>query len=355
MNSKSKKKFTKPYIIAEIGVNYYDIARKNDTTPMESAKLMITEAARGGADAVKFQSYKAEKLVSVNSPAYWDKNEEPTESQFELFKKFDHFGAKEYKELAQFCVEKKIDFLSTPFDLDAVEFLDEYMKYFKIASADITNFPLIRAVAKKNKPILLSTGASTIEEIQRALNEMRKNNYDETVVLLHCILSYPTKNINANLNRINILKSEFPDCEIGYSDHTVPDKCMVITTSAFVLGAIVIEKHFTLDKTLKGNDHYHAMDVEDLQKMRANLDLLYDILSIKEKEYLACEEIPRKQARRSLFACNNIQRGKKIEYSDLICKRPGTGISPIDIDKIVGKRAIRDIKSDDILVWEKIK
>ena len=355
MTSKNNKIFTKPYIIAEIGVNYYDIAKKHAIAPMDAAKLMIEEAKKGGADAAKFQSYKANTLASVNSPAYWDQNEEPTESQYELFKKFDNFGAKEYEELAHFCVDIGIDFLSTPFDLEAVDFLDVQMKYFKIASADITNFPLIRSIAKKNKPILLSTGASTIDEINTALKEIRKIDSDIMVTLLHCVLSYPTKNIDANLNRISILKSEFPDCEIGYSDHTLPDENMAITTAAFTLGATVIEKHFTLDKNLKGNDHYHAMDVDDLKKMRANLDLLNEILSVKEREYLACEKVPRMQARRSLVARNDMPKGKEIEYSDLICKRPGTGISPVEIDNVVGKKVKKDIKSDDILIWEKIK
>lgn len=144
----------KPFLIAEIGVNYYDIAQKEDISNMDAAKLMIKEAKLAGADAVKFQSYKADTIASKNSPSYWDTGEEPTTSQYELFKKFDSFGKEEYIELAKYCNELGILFLSTPFDFDSIEYLDEIMDTYKISSSDLTNIPFIRAIAKKNRNLL---------------------------------------------------------------------------------------------------------------------------------------------------------------------------------------------------------
>ena len=188
----------RPFLIGEIGVNFYDIAKKENITPMDAAKLMIKEAKNAGIDAVKFQTYKAEKIASRNSPAYWDLDEEPTTSQFELFKKFDSFGSEEYRELAEYCREVGIMFLSTPFDFEAIDFLDDLMDVYKISSSDLTNIPFIKAIALKNKPIILSTGASTLKEIKEAVNAIEEvSNVD--IGLMHCVLSYPTKDEDANL------------------------------------------------------------------------------------------------------------------------------------------------------------
>lgn len=347
--------FKKPYLIAEIGVNYYDIARKYRLPLMTAAKLMIKKAKEGGADAAKFQAYKAEKIASKNSPAYWDRTKEPTANQFQLFKKFDEFGAKEYKKLAGYCRKIGLDFLCTPFDLESVDFLAPLIKYFKVASADITNLPLLKKIIKQKKPLLISTGASTLKEVGQIVHLIKGLNRRIPIVLLHCVLSYPTKFENANLKRISILKEKFKDCLIGYSDHTLPDENMVLVSAAYALGAQVIEKHFTLDKKLPGNDHYHAMDTEDLKKFRENIDLLNIALSKSEGDFLPCEKIPRRQARRSLVAVRNLARGKIIKANDLIAKRPGTGISPFEINKVIGKKVKKNIKEDELLTWIKIK
>ena len=255
-------------LIAEIGVNYYDIAKKMNSTPMDAAKLMIKEAAEAGIDAVKFQTYKAETLAAKDSPYYWDIKEEPTKSQKELFKKFDSFGYKEYKELSNYAKEIGIEFLSTAFDFESADYLDELMDVYKISSSDLSNLPFIEYQAKKNKPILLSIGASNEDEIDRAIGCIRKYN-NKPLVLLHCVLEYPTPYEHANLNKIVSLKKKFEDDNsiiIGYSDHTKPDECYDVQKTAYNLGAVVIEKHYTLDKTLKGNDHYHAMDPSDAKK-----------------------------------------------------------------------------------------
>ena len=262
-----------PYIIAEIWVNYYDIAKEENISPLEAAKLMIKKAKEWGANSAKFQSYKADKIVSKDSPAYWDTNCESTKTQHELFQKFDTFWEDEYIELSNYSQEIWIDFLSTPFDLEAVDFLNPLMKYYKIASADITNYPLLKKVATKNKPIILSTWASNIWEIEKAISIIKDINNSIEIHILHCVLSYPTKNENANLKRITHLKNIF-NSQIewfGYSDHTLPSKWMAICTWAYMLWANIIEKHFTLNKTLPWNDHYHAMDVSDLKVLKNNL------------------------------------------------------------------------------------
>ena len=158
-----------PFLIAEIGVNFYDIAEKEGISDMDAAKLMIDEAKACGVDAVKFQSYKAETIASQNSSAYWDLSEEPTESQFEMFKKFDKFGKEEYRQLSEYCKQVGIMFLSTPFDFDSADYLDEFMDIYKISSSDLTNIPFIKYIASKNKPSLLSTGAATMREIKDAV------------------------------------------------------------------------------------------------------------------------------------------------------------------------------------------
>ncbi|MCF0115610.1 MAG: N-acetylneuraminate synthase family protein, partial [Erysipelotrichaceae bacterium] len=172
--------------------------------------------------------------------------------------------------------------------------------------------------------------------------------------LLHCVLSYPTANEDANLSVITTLNTVFPDCTIGYSDHTVPDPTMTVLSTAYLLGADVIEKHFTLDKTLKGNDHYHAMDPEDCKKAVANFELINTILGSPEKTVLPCEMVPRREARRSLVLTRDMKAGEVLQVSDLMPKRPGTGISPKFIDVVVGRPVKTDLAEDTVLTWEMI-
>lgn len=344
----------RPFLIGEIGVNFYDIAKKENITPMDAAKLMIKEAKNAGVDAVKFQTYKAEKIASRNSPAYWDLDEEPTTSQFELFKKFDSFGSEEYRELAEYCREVGIMFLSTPFDFEAIDFLDDLMDVYKISSSDLTNIPFIKAIALKNKPIILSTGASTLKEIKEAVNAIEEvSNVD--IGLMHCVLSYPTKDEDANLLMIKDIKEQFEGYDIGYSDHTKPDDKMLILTTAYLYGANIIEKHFTLDKTLTGNDHYHAMDVEDVKTFNENIELINKIKGKKVKQPLVCESSSRKEARRSIVASKDIKKGEKITKDNITFKRPGTGISPSKVDEIIGMNANEDIAEDTLLTYEMLE
>ena len=340
-----------PFLIAEIGVNFYDIAKKEKISDIDAAKLMISEAKSCGVDAVKFQSYKAETIASKNSPAYWDLSEEPTTSQFELFKKFDKFGADEYRQLADYCKEIGIMFLSTPFDFDSVDYLDEFMDIYKISSSDLTNIPFIKYIASKNKPILLSTGASTLNEIKQAVRAIEEVSTVD-IAIMHCVLSYPTDYKDTNLLMIKDLVENFKEYEIGYSDHTKPDEDMMVLTTAYNYGAKILEKHFTLDKSLQGNDHYHAMDPSDVRTFRKNVSFLSKINGMKNKQPLICESSARKEARRSIVAVRDIKKGSVITEDDLTFKRPGTGIYPSDVDEVIGKIAKEDISEDTLLNFD---
>jgi len=333
-------KIYEPYIIAEAGVNHEG--------SMEIAKRLVDEAKEGGADAIKFQTYKASTLASKDSPAYWDTTKEPTQSQYELFKKHDSFWKDEMYELKEYCDKVGIEFMSTPFDKQSANFLNKMMDVFKISSSDITNKPFIEYICQFNKPIILSTGASHLYEIQEAVSWIEK--YGNSLALLHCVLNYPTPDSNANLGMILGLKKAFPNKIIGYSDHTLP-KDMKVCEMATMLGSVIIEKHFTHDKTLPGNDHYHAMDKDDLKLFRENLKRTFEILGGFKVEALEDEEPARRNARRSLVANKDIKKGQIITKEDLTFKRPAIGISPKFIDDVVGKKASKDIREDSILQW----
>jgi len=336
----------RPYVIAEIGVNHEG--------SLKQARKLIELAKQGGAHAAKFQSYKADTLASKYSPAYWDISKEPTKSQHQLFKKYDNFSSEDYVELANHCRKVGIDFLSTPFDDAAIEFLDPLMPFFKIASADITNIPFLRKVAAKGKPVVLSTGASTLDEIDIAIDTLTRAGCKD-IVLLHCILNYPTDDINANLRMITGLKESYPDRLIGYSDHTLPDDTMTTLMASFLLGAVVIEKHFTHDKTLPGNDHYHAMDVDDLTRFFDCLERACLMLGTSsKKEPISTEAISRINARRSIVMARDVAVGHQLEVEDLTYKRPGTGVSPLHWDKVIGRTMTHALQADDVLQWEHI-
>ena len=339
------KKNKKPFIIAEVGVNHECSILK--------AKKMILSAKKAGADAVKFQTYKAELIASKNSPAYWDTKKEKSKNQYELFKKYDQLNLEDYQELYNFCYQNKILFASTPFDLEAVDLLDPLLRFYKISSSDVTNFPLIEKISKKNKPVILSTGASSIEEIAEAIKLIKKN-LNKELVIMHCILCYPTKNEDANLGMIKDLEKKFDNCIIGYSDHTLPDKKMSNLMTAFLLGARVIEKHFTLNKKIKGNDHYHSMDSKDLKEFNKQISKKLTIIGSYEKKVIPNEKKSKKYARRSLVLKNSLKKNQIIKKNNLIAKRPGTGISPINLKLILGKKINKNLSEDHILTWNDV-
>lgn len=344
---------TNPYLIAEIGVNFYDTARVMGITPLEAAKLYIDKVVDSGIDCAKFQSYKAGTIVSKNSPAYWDTSKESTKTQYELFLKFDHFGEEEYRILSEYAHEKGIDFTSTPFDYASADYLEPMVDFYKISSSDLSNLPFIRYIGKKGKPVVLSVGAAYLSEVDEAVRVLKEAGCKD-ITILHCVLSYPTDPKNANLRIIETLKKDFPDVKVGFSDHVAPDDTMMTLATAYLLGAEVIEKHFTLDKTLPGNDHYHAGDPDDFKKAIANFKWIDMILGSAEKTVLDCEMIPRQEARRSLVITRDMKAGEVIQAEDIMPKRPGTGISPVYTDIVVGRKLKKDLAEDTILTWDMV-
>lgn len=341
-------------LIAEIGVNFFDIAKILKVSDVDAAKFMIRKAKEAGVHAVKFQSYKAETLATKLSPSYWDLTEEPTSSQFELFKKFDSFGFKEFKTLSDFSDEIGIEFLSTAFDFDSVDYLDELQNVFKISSSDLNNLPFVEYQAKKQKPIIISTGASTEEEIDRTISLIRKIN-NKPLAVLHCVLEYPTPLQNANLNKIISLKHKYPNLFIGYSDHTKPDLNYEILTTAYNLGAQIIEKHFTLDKNIYGNDHFHSMDDKDSKNIIEKINLINLIRGNYSLNYNSTESNSRLNARRSIVSKFLIKKGTKITSEMITFKRPGSGIPPSEINNVIEKKANNDILPDTTITYEMIE
>ena len=333
------------YFIAEIGVNHEG--------NLDLAKQMIREAAEAGANAVKFQTYKADKLAARNSPSYWDRRAEPTSTQFELFQKYDSFNRSDYEELAKYCTEFNVDFCSTPFDVDCVSWLVDLMPFVKIASADLTNKILLEEIVQYRKPVVMSVGAASLSEINASLDLLLKHEIE--VVLLHCVLNYPTELSNAFLQRIKTLQLHYGEsCLIGYSDHVAPssardDQILL----AYGMGVRIFEKHFTYDNTLKGNDHYHAMNKNDLKSLITRLKSA-DIMvkqSYNEEQFLESQQAAILHARRSLYFNKSLPINHVVTKSDIIPKRPGNGISVMDYQKIIGKKLKKNVEADEKIDW----
>ena len=331
----------RPYLVAEAGVNHEG--------SLDVARRLIDEAAAGGADAIKFQTYKAGSLAVRDSPAYWDLSQEATTSQYELFRRFDAFGPPEYEALKEHCDTVGIAFMSTPFDAEAARFLNDLVDVHKISSSDLTNRPLIELVASFGKPILLSTGASDLHEIRRAVRWI--TDAGAPLALLHCVLNYPTAEADAALGRIVGLRQAFPDHVIGYSDHTLPADLEALVVAAG-LGAVVIEKHFTHDRRLPGNDHYHALDQATLRRLVERLERAVELVGRFDLDHLEGEALSRRHARRSVVTASALPAGTRLEPHHLTWKRPGHGISPADMDQVIGRRLKRDLPADTTLTWD---
>ena len=344
---------TKPYMIAEMGVNFYDTAKAMGISPLDAAKLYIDKAAEAGVDCAKFQSYKADTIVSKNSPAYWDLSKEPTKTQHALFLKHDHFGEEEYKELCDYTHAKGMDFTSTPFDYASADYLYDMVDFYKISSSDLSNIPFVKHIGSKGKPVYMSVGAAYLSEVDEAVRALKEVGCKD-IVIFHCVLSYPTDPKDANLRIIETLKKDFPDVRVGFSDHVAPDDTMMTLAAAYMLGAEVIEKHITLDKTLSGNDHYHAGDPDDFKKAMDNFVWIDTVLGSDEKVVLDCEIIPRREARRSLVLTRDMKVGEVIKAEDLMPKRPGTGISPQFTDIVIGRKVLMDLEEDTVLTWDMV-
>jgi sialic acid synthase SpsE len=325
---------TQPEFIAEIGVNHggdIDIAHK-----------YLDVLASSGAKIAKFQTYKADKLVTPDAKAYWDTKSEATTNQIDLFKRYDNLSIANYKELAVHCQDIGLEFMTTCFDIDSLLDLSPILDRIKIASADITNFQLLTEISKIGKPILLSTGASTFKEISNALEILSSNS--NNITLLHCVLNYPTKKENANLGRIHSLSKNFPAFKIGYSDHTTPTVNHEIQIAAWLSGAIVIEKHFTLDKNKTGNDHYHSYDAKDLIDFLGLTRELTQAMEFHEDTFLEIQNEAINQARRGLYFLQDLEPGSVLENEHLISLRP-VGMTPAsDLFQFLGMTLRHQVK-----------
>ena len=330
-----------PYIIAEAGVNHngdYDLAIR-----------LIDEAVEAGAHAIKWQIYKASTLCVKDSPRFWDWEGEADKqgTQFDSYSLLDKFPLEDYRKLANYCKEKGIEFMATPFDEEAIEFMESInVSSYKISSSDCTNIPLIRKIARCQKPIILSTGAATLGDIELAVNTIESEGNSQ-IILLHCILKYPTEPKDANLKMITTLKNLFPQYVIGFSDHTLG---IAVPLASVGFGAQVIEKHYTVDKTLPlSADHWLSVDPRELKEL---VDGAADVKVAIGKSWarpIASEEPAKQNARRSIVSNTNIKKGDIITESMLTAKRPGSGIHPKFMDMIIGSTAKEDIAEDTII------
>ena len=328
-------------VIAEAGVNHLG--------DLDLAERLIASASRSGVDIVKFQTYTASKLTTRNAPRFWNwQGEEKADgTQFDSYSKLDKFGKSEYAELIKMCGRYSVEFMSTPFDVDAVEMLfDLGVGGFKIASCDITNKELLEEVARTKLPILLSTGAANIDEIQRAL-ETIENEGSNDIAILHCTLCYPTKDEDVNLSALEDLRENFPEYLLGLSDHSLGTSAPALSV---MLGARVIEKHYTCDKTLPlSADHWLSVDESEMTELVSKVRQAEKMFGIGKKVVLPSEQLARENARRSLVAAKRINEGEVITASSVTAKRPGTGISPFEIDLVLGRKALKTLEVDTLL------
>ncbi len=332
---------SKVFIIAEAGVNHngrLDLARK-----------LVDVAKYCECDAVKFQTFKTEELVttSVKVVGYQKRGREGSkQSQFDLIKKLE-LSYEDTCKIQQYCKNKKIVFLSTPFDKDSVDFLDKIkMPVFKISSGEITNFPLLEYIAKKNKPMILSTGMAFLKEVKEAIEVIVKTG-NKNLVLLHCLTEYPAPYKSVNLRAMKTLKKVF-NFPIGYSDHTLG---IEVSLAAVALGAKVIEKHITLNQNMPGPDHKASLMADEFEQMVKSIRNIENALGDGIKQPAKCEQKYRNLVRKSIVAKRNVCKGQRITEEDVSIKRPGNGILPKEFKKIIGKKIIRNIKKDTVLSW----
>lgn len=331
------------FVIAEAGSNH-----NRDFT---QALKLIDVAKEAGADAVKFQTYSAESLYSKKTPkmSYLKKKElsGKDESVWELLKRIE-IPREWHKDLASYCKEKEIIFLSTPFDLKAVNELDEVgVLAYKIASFEINHFPLLHYVSKKKKPIILSTGMADLSDIEKALDIIYAEGNHE-VILLHCAINYPPHYKDINLRAMETMRQAF-QLPVGFSDHTME---ITADIAAVALGACMIEKHYTLNRKLPGPDHPFALEPDELKRMVKSIRDTEDALGSPIKRHTKAEEEMYKLGRRSLVAACNILKGTTLTETMIAVKRPGFGIATEMISVLVGRVAKVDIEEDDILTWE---
>ena len=331
------------FIIAEVGVNH--------NGSIKLAKKLVDEAKKACADAVKFQTFKTEEVVTKNAKqTKYQKQNSPAKSQYEMLKKLE-LSESEFEDLSDYCKRKKIIFLSTPFDFKSASFLHKLgVPAFKISSGDLTNIPFLIAVAKYKKPVILSTGMSTIFEVKEAEKAIYSTG-NRKLILLHCTSNYPAKYKDINLRAMITLRKKF-NVPVGYSDHT---KGVEIAIAAVSLGACVIEKHLTLDKNLPGPDHKSSLEPIEFKKMVETIWNVELSMGNGVKVPRDSEAELKKAARKSIVAQEDIKKGSKLTKEMLAIKRPGTGIEPKYLNKLIGKTLKKNIRKNQILFWDKVK
>jgi len=331
----------KTFIIAEAGVNH--------NGSLELAKNLVDAAIETGADAVKFQTFKAERIVSKNAEkaAYQIQTTNATESQLDMIRRLE-LSTTAHKELLQYCGEKEIQFLSSPFDLESIDLLASLgLTIFKIPSGEITNLPYLRKVGVLKKEIILSTGMADLGEIEDALDVLMEAGTElENITVLHCNTEYPTPFEDVNIRAMLTIKTAFPGLQVGYSDHT---RGIEVSIAAVAMGATIIEKHFTLDKNMEGPDHKASLEPDELKAMVNAIRNIEKALGNGIKKPSPSELKNKAIVRKSIVAERDIRNREAFTEENLTVKRPGTGICPMRWDEVIGQVAQKDYEKDELI------
>jgi len=333
--------YPKTFIIAEAGVNH--------NGSLDLAKKMIDAAVEAGADAVKFQTFKAEKVVSRYAPKaeYQKQTTDKTESQLDMVRKLE-LDKVAHEKLLAYCHSRNIQFLSTPFDLESIDLLSKLgLEIFKIPSGEITNLPYLRKIGALKKEIILSTGMSDLGEIEKDLDVLTgAGTKFKNITVLHCNTEYPTSMQDVNLKAMQTIKTAFPGIRVGYSDHT---EGIEVPVAAVALGAAIIEKHFTLDKNMPGPDHKASLEPDELTAMVKAIRNIEKSLGTGIKKSSSSELKNKPIVLKSIVAARTISKGESFTEENLTAKRPGTGISPMRWDEVIGQRASKDYQQDELI------
>lgn len=327
-------------IIAEAGVNH--------NGSMELARKMVDAAHRCGVDYVKFQTFKADKIANrfASQAEYQQNNLKKKSSQVDMLRQLE-LRFVDFVKLKEYCYETGVNFMSTPFDLDSIDFLAGLgMDYMKIPSGEITNLPYLRKIAQTGIPVIMSTGMCRMGEIEDAMDVLYTGGLTtDKITLLHCNTEYPTPMIDVNLKAMDTLRSAF-GTKVGYSDHT---KGIEVPIAAVAMGASVIEKHFTLDRTLPGPDHVASLEPDELKRMVDSIRNIEIAIGHSEKCVSESERKNIAVARKSIVAARDIKRGEILSEDNLTVKRPGNGISPMMWDSVIGQAAPKDFCEDELI------
>lgn len=340
----------KIFIIAEAGVNH--------NGKIDLAYTLIDEAVKSGVNAIKFQTFKSEAIASKFSErAKYQKNNmsQYTESQLEMIKRYE-LSYPNFIDLKKYCDKKGILFLTSTADFESTDFIENYIPAFKVSSADLTNIPFLKYLANKNKPVILSTGMGNLSEIEKAVSIFNKTknehkNFFPPITLLHCTTNYPCAFNEVNLNAMSTLRNSF-HLPVGYSDHSLG---IEIPIAAAALGATIIEKHFTLDKLMEGPDHSCSLEPDELKRMVNSIRNIEEALGNGIKMPNQSEREIMNIARKSLVVNKNVLSGEKISAEMVSIKRPGTGIVPEDLEKIIGLTINKNKLQDETIYWEDFK